>query len=86
MNYGIPKDNPFVGRKGARAEIWAYGLRQIWKMNFDRQNGNLWAGEVGQDLWEMIYLIQPGGNYGWSVQEGQPPLPAPIAAWGRRPF
>ncbi len=68
--YGIPKDNPFVNIPEARPEIWAYGLRQVWKFSFDRQNGDLWAGEVGQDLWESVYKIAKGGNYGWSVTEG----------------
>lgn len=74
LNYAVPKDNPFVGRKDARPEIWSYGHRQVWKFHFDRPSGHLWAGEVGQDLWEMVYLIERGGNYGWSVQEGAHPF------------
>ncbi len=73
-NYAIPRDNPFVDRKGARGENWAYGIRQCWKISFDTRTGDLWAGEVGQDLWEMVYKIEKGGNYGWSVQEGDHPF------------
>jgi uncharacterized repeat protein (TIGR03806 family) len=72
--YSIPSDNPFVGMKDARGEIWAYGIRQSWKFSFDPATGDLWAGEVGQDLWEMVNLVQKGGNYGWSVQEGDHPF------------
>src|SRR5262249_16351749 len=68
--YGIPSDNPFVNTKGARPEVYAYGLRQLWRFSFDRKSGQCWGGEVGQDLWEMIYKIEKGGNYGWSVMEG----------------
>lgn len=72
--YGVPKDNPFVGMKDARPETWAYGLRQFWRFNFDRATGDLWGGEIGQDLWESVHMIQKGGNYGWSVMEGTHPF------------
>ncbi len=72
--YGIPKDNPFVGEAKARGEIWSFGHRQVWKFSFDAPTGQMWGGEVGQDLWEMVYLIQKGGNYGWSVREGAHPF------------
>jgi putative heme-binding domain-containing protein len=69
--YKVPPDNPFIKQEGARPEIWAYGFRNPWKMSFDRQTGDLWVGDVGWELWEMVYRIQRGGNYGWSVMEGR---------------
>ena len=72
--YRIPPDNPFVGTKGARGEIWAYGLRNPWKMCFDPADGSLWVGDVGWEMWEMIDRIERGGNYGWSIVEASQPV------------
>jgi glucose/arabinose dehydrogenase/mono/diheme cytochrome c family protein len=69
-DYGVPKDNPFVDRRGARPELWCYGLRNPWRMSYDRESGQLWVGNNGQDLWEQVYLIRKGANYGWSITEG----------------
>jgi putative heme-binding domain-containing protein len=70
LAYSIPKDNPFVNLPGTRGETWCYGLRNPWKIGFDRQTGDLWLGDVGWELWELVYRVQKGANYGWSVVEG----------------
>lgn len=67
--YGIPADNPFVDADGAD-EIYAYGLRNTWKFSFDRNDGRLFAGDVGQNEFEEVDIIEKGGNYGWSLKEG----------------
>ena len=68
--YGIPKDNPFVGREGWRPEIWALGFREPWRFSFDRKTGDLWVGDVGQDRIEEVGIVRRGENHGWNVYEG----------------
>lgn len=72
--YSIPKDNPFVDMPGARGETWAYGFRNPWRMTVDPKTGHIWVGNNGQDLWEQVYFVRRGDNYGWSVYEGGHPF------------
>ena len=77
--YGIPKDNPALRDKGKYGfwapEVFCIGLRNVWKFTFDRQTGTIWAGDVGQNLWEIVHVLKNGGNYGWSVREGTHAFP-----------
>lgn len=84
QTYVVPKDNPFVDREGARPEIWAYGVRNPWKFEFDSKK-RMWIADVGQNRWEWV-MLQPadskgGENYGWNIMEG----PEPLQARRRRP-
>lgn len=72
--YGIPESNPFADGTGGLPEIWAYGLRNPWRFSFDRETGDLWIADVGQNLIEEVNF-QPaasegGENYGWVIMEG----------------
>jgi glucose/arabinose dehydrogenase len=71
--YAIPADNPFVGVADARPEIWLYGLRNPWRLSFDRATGDMWIGDVGQDAWEEVDIAPAGVgglNFGWNTMEG----------------
>lgn len=86
--YAIPEDNPFVADENARPEIWAWGLRNPWRFSFDRETGDLYIADVGQNEWEEVNFqpaSSPGGeNYGWNAYEasqiysGQPPAADPV--------
>lgn len=68
--YSIPSDNPRFNRSDARGEIFAYGIRNPWRMSFDEVTGELYVGDVGQNAWEEVSIIKKGGNHGWRVMEG----------------
>ena len=76
--YTIPADNPFVGRAGARGEVWSLGLRNPWRYSFDRATGDLWIGDVGQNAREEVDFTpaasRGGENYGWARLEGTRPV------------
>ncbi|MEM7011753.1 MAG: PQQ-dependent sugar dehydrogenase [Verrucomicrobiota bacterium] len=67
--YAIPSDNPFVNTPHAAPEVYAYGIRNPWGIWIDDQTNDFWLADVGQNLWEEINLIVPGGNYGWNYKE-----------------
>ncbi|HEY8153603.1 MAG TPA: PQQ-dependent sugar dehydrogenase [Myxococcota bacterium] len=83
LAYGIPESNPFVGKEGDD-EIWAFGLRNPWRPSFDRETGDLWIADVGQNAKEEVNFQpadSPGGeNYGWRLREGTIPTPTPTSA------
>ena len=98
LPYAIPGDNPLLDDPNARPEIWAYGLRNPWRFSFDRETGDLWVADVGQNAYEEVNFQpagSPGGeNYGWNLMEGAHCFPEgtecvtdglvlPVAEYGR---
>ena len=89
--YAIPEDNPFASG-GGRAEIYAWGMRNPFRMSFDPYNGDLWVGDVGQNRFEEISRVSSGQNHGWNIMEGfrcfrapqcdQTNLALPVVAYG----
>jgi uncharacterized repeat protein (TIGR03806 family) len=72
--YSVPSDNPFVNVPGARPEIWACGFRNPWRIDYDHKLNQVWIAQNGQDLWEQVFLVRRGDNYGWSTYEGSHPF------------
>lgn len=75
--YSIPSDNPFIGEKDAKPEVYAYGVRNMWRCSIDRGDpitgqgqGRMFCGDVGQNKYEEVDIIEKGGNYGWRAKEG----------------
>jgi uncharacterized repeat protein (TIGR03806 family) len=73
-HYSVPKDNPFLNTPGVRPEIYGHGFRNPWRLDIDQKTGAIWIGQNGQDLWEQVYVVQKGANYGWPVYEGSHPF------------
>ena len=90
LPYAIPADNPFVGNDAGLDEIWAYGLRNVWRFSFDRQTGDLYLADVGQNQWEEVNFqpagSQGGENYGWNIWEASHPFAGGAAASHVPPF
>ena len=91
--YTIPPDNPFATDTSARPEIWSYGLRNPWRFSFDRQTGDLYIADVGQNAWEEVDVAPAavqrgrGSNYGWNIMEGTHCYPSgPCTNPGQLPF
>lgn len=97
--YAVPADNPFVGSAGARPEVWSFGLRNPWRVDFDPATGDLYVADVGQQRWEEVSVSAAlegagrGVNFGWRIMEGpecfgaescdQSGLQPPIVSYGR---
>jgi glucose/arabinose dehydrogenase len=88
--YTIPADNPFVARRGARPEIWMYGLRNPWRFSFDRATDDVWIGDVGQGDWEEVdytpLAAAAGSNWGWNLREGTHAYSGAAPAGAREPI